>query len=81
LYLSGVLKIPDWDRYSLFSNNIENSNHLQIAISRFALSTIGKSHKGASHELSAERPSTLPLDFTRGGERVEPLRALRLSKG
>jgi len=55
LYLSGVLKIIDWDRYSLFSNNIENRNHLQLAISRFALSTIGKSHKGASHELSAER--------------------------
>jgi hypothetical protein len=69
LYLSGVLKILDWDRYSLFSNNIiENSSHLQIAISRFALSAIGKSHDGASYELSAERPSTL-------------LRALRLSKG
>jgi len=27
------------------------------------------------------RPSTLPLDFTRGGELVEPLRAMSLSNG
>jgi|WetSurMetagenome_2_1015567.scaffolds.fasta_scaffold06738_6 hypothetical protein len=27
------------------------------------------------------RPSTLPLDFTRGGELVEPLRAVSLSNG